>query len=402
MRSLWLLARHEYVRTVFQRRFLIATLAVPVGLAALIGFVILVAVMGENRLPVGYVDPSGALDVAQQANLTDPEDRIEIRAYPDEASGMAALQSEEIQALFVMPPGYPADLQSDLYYLEEPPAGDAWRDFDDFIRLNLAGALPEEVRGRVLEGPAVTVEDISSGRLFSERRIINVILPIAATFLFVFATMSAAGYMLQIVADEKENRMMEVMLTSVSAGQMITGKAAGLVAATLTQFAIYVLGIVVAILVGAYYLEPLRAAEVSWSYLGLMALFFLPAYALISGLMVAIGSSVTELQQGQQIAGILNLFFLLPVMLLPLFFNDPGGPAAVFFTLFPTTSFLTISLRWGLGTIPGWQLALSWAILSASAGLALWAARRIFRAGMLHYGQPLKMRSVLQALRSSA
>ena len=71
----------------------------------------------------------------------------------------------------------------------------------------------------------------------------------------------------------------------------------------------------------------------------------------------------------------------------------------VFFTLFPTTSFLTISLRWGLGTVPLWQVGLGWAFLLAAAGFMAWAAARVFRAGMLHYGQPLSVKAAMAALR---
>jgi ABC-2 type transport system permease protein len=91
--------------------------------------------------------------------------------------------------------------------------------------------------------------------------------------------------------------------------------------------------------------------------------------------------------------------FILPVMLISVLFSNPGHPVMVLFTLFPTTSFLTISLRWGLGTVPFWQLGLSWLILMGSTAFAIWAAARVFRAGMLRYGQLLTMKSVLTALR---
>ena len=193
--------------------------------------------------------------------------------------------------------------------------------------------------------------------------------------------------------------MMEVMLTSVSPGQMIGGKSVGLLAASLTQLAIYAVAIVAGLVIAAPYVEQLQNIEIPWGYLGVMALFFFPSYALISALMVAIGSSVSELQQGQQVAGLLNLLFILPVMLTSVLFSNPNHPVMLIFTLFPTTSFLTISLRWGLGTVPFWQIGLSWFILLGSAAFAIWAATRVFRAGMLRYGQPLTMKSVLAALR---
>jgi ABC-2 type transport system permease protein len=71
----------------------------------------------------------------------------------------------------------------------------------------------------------------------------------------------------------------------------------------------------------------------------------------------------------------------------------------VAFTLFPTTAFLTVAMRWAFTDVPAWQLALSWTLLVGSALLAVWAAGRIFRAGMLRYGQSLDLASLARILR---
>jgi ABC-2 type transport system permease protein len=377
------------------------TIAIPLGMAALIALGILVEGMGADNRPIGYVDYSGTLDPGLLASLPDDNSHTQIRSFADEEPALAALEGEEIQALFVLPAEYPQTLHSDLYYLEDPPGGDAWGDFDDFVRINLLASLTEEMQELLLEGPDITVYDLASNREFSEASIINVVMPFVVTFFFIFATMSGAGYMLGVVAGEKENRTIEVMVTSVTPVQLIGGKAAGLLAASLTQLAIYVVAAVVGLIVAAQYVPEIQQLEVPWLYLGIMALFFLPTYALISAVMIAVGAAVTDLQQGQQFAGLLNLFFMLPLFLLVLLFKDPGGPLMVFFTLFPTTSFMTISLRWGLGTVPLWQIGVAWVLLVATTVFMIWAAARVFRAGMLRYGQPLNFKSAVAAIRGS-
>ena len=401
MRNFWLVAKHEYLSTVVRRGFLIMTIAIPVGMVALIAMVILVESMGADDRPIGYVDYSGTLDPALYDSLPDADERTPILSFPDEELALAALEGEQIQAFFVIPSGYPQTLDTELYYLEDPPGGDAWGDFDDFVRISLLSEMPAETQELLLEGPDITVYDLASNREFSERSIVNVVLPFVATFFFIFATMSGAGYMLGVVAGEKENRTIEVMVTSVTPVQLIGGKAAGLLAASLTQLAIYVVVAVVGMIVAAQYVPEIQQLEVPWLYLAIMGLFFLPTYALISAVMIAIGSAVTELQQGQQLAGLLNLVFLLPLFLLPLLFQDPGGPLMVFFTIFPTTSFMTIALRWGLGTVPLWQVGIGWVLLLATTTFFVWAAARVFRVGMLRYGQPLNLKSVWTAVRGS-
>jgi ABC-2 type transport system permease protein len=399
MRNYWLVAKHEYRRMVFRRSFIVITLAIPLGMIALIALVIFIETSGESKLPLGYVDQTGILDESLLPALADSEDRITLQSFPNDDAAMAALDREEIQAFFVFPPEYPNPVRTELYYLQDPPSNDAWRDLDDFVRLNLLAVYPDQVGERLFAGPEITVFDTSSGREFSEASIINVVLPFVATFFFFIATMSASGYMLQVVADEKENRTMEIMLTSVTPNQLIIGKAFGLLAAALTQLAIYVVAVVIGLRVAAPYVVELQQVPVPWTYLGLMALFFFPSYALISAIMVGIGGAVSELQQGQQVAGMLNLLFMMPLFLLILIFENPGGPFVVFMSLFPTSAFMTISLRWGLGTVPVWQLGASWVILVGTTAFAMWVAARVFRMGMLRYGQPLNLRGALAAIR---
>jgi ABC-2 type transport system permease protein len=398
MRNLWKIARHEYRRTAVRRGFLLMTIAVPLGMIALIALVVVVEGMGADDRPLGYVDQSGTVDVALYDSLPEGEDRIEILSFADEVAALAALEGEQIQAYFVLPANYPQTLQTDLYYLDEPPSGEVWRDFDDLVRINLLGGMPSEMQQRLLHGPDVTVRDVVSNRSFGQSSIANMILPFVATFIFFFATMFAAGYMLSVVAAEKENRTIEIMVTSVTAGQLIVGKTLGLLAAALTQLGVYLVCLIIGLVVATPHVPELQQLVVPWDYVGVIVLFFLATYTLVAAVMIAIGGAVTELQQGQQLAGILNLFFLVPILLLPILLENPGHPLIVFLTLFPTSSFLTVSLRWGLGTVPVWQLGLSWVILVATAGGMVWAAARIFRAGMLRYGQPLTFKSAMAAV----
>ena len=398
MRNFWLVAKQEYKRMVFRRAFILVTLAIPLGMAVVIALAIVVALANENISPIGYIDESGLLDIARYDSLKEKEERLDLILYTDLDVGLMAVESGDIQALYVVPAGYPTSQPIDIYYDQEFPGGDVWNDFRDFLRVNLLASYPEAVANRLYDGPNSQVIDTTSNRTFSQNAVINVILPFVASFLFFVATMSASGYMLQVVADEKENRTMEIMLTSVSPGQLIAGKMVGLLLAALTQLGIYVAAGIIGILIARPYVAQFQAITVPWGYLGIMVAFFLPAYTLLAATMVAIGSAVTELQQGQQVAGILNLLFILPIMLLALIFENPSAPLLIFMTFFPTTSFLTISLRWGVATVPYWHIAISWLILVGSALFMIWAASRIFRLGMLRYGQTIRFRAALTAL----
>jgi ABC-2 type transport system permease protein len=398
MLNFWLIARHEFRKMIGTRTFLATTIGVPLLIVVMIGIGVLANVLGRDDRPVGIVDQAGILAPgvvpANQAEL------LTLITYADETAARAALSEQQIQAYYLLPADYPYNPQIEQYYWEDAPGNNARQTVSAYIRANLLNNAPVEAQLRLSEGTEVTTRSADGRREVRSDDFMSIVLPFVAAFLFVFAVIGSAGYLLQVVADEKENRTMEIMITSVTPLELIGGKALGLMAVTLSQITLWVITIVVSLIVGARYIEALQGVTVPWSLLLVVAIFFLPAYALVTGLMTAIGGAVTQVQQGQQIAGILNLLFLLPLFLIVLFLNDPNSPLLVALTLFPTTSFMTVTMRWGLTIIPAWQLVLGWLILVGTAALSVWAASRIFRAGMLHYGQPLNLQAMLSALRA--
>jgi ABC-2 type transport system permease protein len=402
MHNLWLITRHEYRQMVFRRGFIFGTLVVPLGFFLFILVIVWFYETQASQLPVGIVDQSALIQAAlldkfNQQAAGDQE--IQIRVFPDETSARSALGRAEIQAFFVLPPDYPQTLYSTLFYLSDPPEEPAWQRLNELIRLSLVARLPDAQRERLLVKPRIEVVDFDSKRVFSPDNALGIIFPIIAGILFFLAAMISSNYMLKVVVDEKENRTMEILLTSASADQLIGGKSLGLLAVCFTQLGIYLAAGIIGLLVALHYIEFDVPLTVPWGFLGIMLLFFLPTYILNAAIMVAIGGAFDELQQAQQIAAYVNLVFLFPVFMLVVFFENPSSPVILFLTFFPPTAFLTISIRWGLSAIPAWQIAVSWMLLVLTAGWAVWIAVRVFRIGMLQYGQPLNRKAILSGIR---
>ncbi len=399
MRELWLVAKREYITRIRQRSFLLGILAVPLLIMVATGIVVLANPGDGDDRPIGYVDRSGVLAAGVLPEPAEGEKPLVVRAYADPAAAQAALEAGEIRAYYVLPPEYLESRQVDLYYLDQPPDQSTQNRFGRFIRANLLADQSFAQRPWALEGPELITRSVDGTRDWSTSNIINIIAPFAAAFFFFFAAMGSSGYMLEAVTDEKENRTIEIMVTSMTPGQLIGGKALGLMAVALSQMAVWITATVIAMLVVASQMPSLRNLQVPWELLAVFGLYFFPSFALISGMMIAIGSAVSDHHQGQQISGILNMLFILPVLLSAIVFINPDSPALVGLTLFPTTSMLTIMLRWGMTIIPFWQLAVGWLLLVVTAGLSIWAAARIFRLGILRYGQALSLRETLAGLR---
>lgn len=400
LREVWLVARHEYLTMVRRRAFMLGTLVVPLLIGIVMAISVLFAIGKRDDRPLGYVDRAGVLSAAVQPSFENSR-AVELRRFDDAAAAEAALRAGQIQAYYLLPEDYLQAGQLRLYYWEDAPASPVRDQFDAFLRANLAAGLPAGVQRRAIEGPSIAVRSADGKREVSSENWTAIALPFATSFFFGIAVMTSSGYLLQAVTTEKENRTMELMITSLTPEQLVGGKALGLMSVSLSQIGIWALAIVIGLLVGAQYVPALRQARVPWTMLGIIVLYFLPSYALVAGLMIAIGSAVTEVQQGQQIAGLINLLFFAPFFFLVLIIANPGHPVLVALSLFPTTAFLTITMRWSLAVVPLWQMILSWVLLVASAAGSLWASARVLRAGMLRYGQRLDLRGILHALRAA-
>jgi len=88
-----------------------------------------------------------------------------------------------------------------------------------------------------------------------------------------------------------------------------------------------------------------------------------------------------------------------PFFFIVILFSNPDSPIMVLLSLFPTTSMMTLAMRWGVTQVPAWQVIVSFILLIASAIASIWVAAKVFRLGMLRYGQPLSLAGLVNALR---
>ena len=402
MRNFWLLARTEYWKMVKRRGFLIGTAGIPLLLMLIMGVSIMVAVGNNTDLPIGYIDQSGILVEGLNPAETTEESFTSFAAFSDEATAQTALEAGNIQAYFVVPADYLSNNRMDLYYWDEDPSESIYGDISDFIRVNLVAAQPANIQERLVDGPRLVVRTADGSREFNSELVFSFLIPFVAAFFFLFVVMGSSGYLLQVVTDEKESRTVEIMMTTVTPTQLIGGKTFGLMLMSLTQILIWLGTAVLVVIVAAAFITDLPTLSVPWPLIFIVIVFFIPAYALVAGMMATIGSSFGEPQHAQQVAGIINLLFLLPFFFMALFFTAPNSPVIIALTFFPTTSFLTVMMRWGMSTMPVWQVVVSWLILVVTAVFFFWFAAKVFRQGMLNYGKSLSLKETWAAMRTNS
>jgi ABC-2 type transport system permease protein len=398
MRKFWKVAQHEYARHVLRRRFLFGLFSVPLMVVVMIGVVFLLTFSQENSEPVGYVDHSSLL--SPSVSLPPPgalQKRVEIIPFPDEAQARQALDSGKIQAYFVLEADYLKTGNARLVSSREPSQG-AQDQFRAFVRASLLTSQPPEVASRLSQGDTLLVRSADGSRQLKQGDWFNLLLPVFSGLAFMMAIFTTSGYLMQAVVEEKENRTIEVLVTSVSPLQLMAGKIIGLIGVGLTQFLGWINFGVLGILVGKHYFSWMQSASISPSLLLWPFVILIPSFVMVAAMMVAIGSTVTEAREGQQISGLFTLPIVIPYWFAALIMKNPDGLVSRVLSFFPLTAPVTLTLRMAFAELPRWQLGLALLELTLAAGLAVWLAGRAFHLGMLQYGKRLTLRQIIRGL----
>jgi ABC-2 type transport system permease protein len=387
-------AWHEYKRHVFSKRFLFGLLSVPLVVLVMVGLIFLIFSIENKTKPIGYVDHSGLLADPLLAPLPEkPEKPVLMLPFTGEEEARVALDAGEIQAYYVIPQDYLSTGKVTLVYLSKVKAF-ARNQFDNFLVVNMLRGVDPQVANRLLDGAKVTISTPDGSRSASGQQWFNVIVPMIAGVIFMIIMFSTSGYLMQAVVEEKENRTMEVIITSVSSNQFMAGKIIGDISIGMTQVLLWGAFIVVTVLVGRNYLEFLRGVQISLQTLLLLVVVMFPSFVAVAALMAMVGATVVDSREGQQVTGLIAMPVWIPYMLMAFMISNPNSPLSVALSLLPMTAPLTMLIRQGLTVLPAWQIALSSFIQVLSAVGAIWLAGRAFRLGMLRYGQRLRLREV--------
>ncbi len=398
MSKLWLIAKDEFRRNVYKKSFILALLSVPLMLAFNVGIGLIVENLEKNPTPIGYVDHSGLLDHPIQAYDENSSAAIPIIAYDSEDVAREALLTKEIQALYVLSADYRTTSNVALYYVEEP-AGNATSQWYDFLQANLLANYPPKIAKRLIEGTRMTIR--SPGGIIEMPAggpTLSSMLPLITSVAFVFLLLFSSGYLMSGVITEKENRTIEVIVTSVSTNDLVVGKVLGIVAISLTQLITWILIAVLTIAIGGNLLGLtwLQDLSINWTAIAKVIVIALPSYVFAAGLMFTVGSTLTEAPEGQAVGSLFFMLHILPVYMIVTLVENPLGIQTALLGTLPFTALLTTGLRSIFTDIPLWQITLSVAVQTLCAAGALWLAGRAFRLGMLRYGQRLRIRELFR------
>jgi ABC-2 type transport system permease protein len=393
------IALHEFKGMFRRRMFLITTIGFPV--IAMVALLVIGFIQSQKDEPkdeqVGYVDVTGLFT---ESLIQGP---VEFVPYDGVDAGMEALLAENIKRLYIISPDY---LETGAVQRISVSQGidldsDGDRVLRSFLFDNLLSSdLPPEMTER-LKNPLVLANvqvdsegaprDIDPGR---------VVFFLGMGMLLVMSLVMTGGFLLQSLGEEKENRIMEVLLSSVTPGQLMVGKILGLGAAGLVQILVWLVSGITLLTVINTGLD--ISFEVPGTELALVGvLFFVLGYLFFATLMAGMGAIASTAREGSQLSIVFVLPLFVPVYVWFYIMSNPTAPIVQFLTVFPFTAPVVVMERLAVGAIGPWQVILSLGVLALSVIAAMYVMIRVFRTYLLSYGKRPGLRDVLRTLARS-
>jgi ABC-2 type transport system permease protein len=207
------------------------------------------------------------------------------------------------------------------------------------------------------------------------------------TMLYTTVAMWGAAIMNGVI-EEKSNRVVEVIVSSIPTSDLFAGKLLGVGGAGLTQFLVWALTMAG---VGAYGAAAAGGAtplpELSPLLLVSFVVYFLLGYFLYGALYAAVGSAVNTQQEAQSLAFPVMMPLILGFVFFPVVLGSPDSPLSVTLSLVPFFTPMLMFLRITAVTPPAWQIALSLVLTLATIIVVTWGASRVYRVGILMYGK---------------
>lgn len=402
MRNTLLVLRHELVKTLTRPSFLILSVGIPVlafGIMSLVSAVnpepareVIDVILGEEDFVVeGYVDPSGLIKRL-------PEDvQPYLQSYPTEDKARQALSEGEISAYYLIPANYLERGEIVQVTPDFNPVG-AVTQSEVLERVMIVNLVGDEDLAELVQEPMQITKTALSPQPVSEDDELDYVIPFAIMFLFFSVIVGSASLLLSSVAREKENRMMETLLTSVTSLELLRGKIIGLGISGLIQTLIWSGTGQLLLTISGRRMNAVGNWQLPPSFFLWGIVFFVLGYVVNASLMAGLGALVPDLRESTYVVSIITAPMYITMLLMTAMIRELHHPLPVALSLFPITSPVAMMTRLAADHVPLWQPILACGLLIAMVPLIVRGASRAFNAQTLLSGQPFRLKMYFQVL----
>jgi len=409
MNKTWSVLKYEFYKTVSRKSFILTLILVPL-VPALVLWVLnslsesqsqalsQVFVGSQQTLPFGVVDQSGLIkftpDWVSEGGIT---------LVPDEATARKQISEEKLQGYYLISPDYLETGQVTIYTEEINPLSSVQgtETFERLVQFNLLGG-NMDLYLKYTQSPSYEMVEINpqTADTRDTNNPLTFFVPYGVTLLFYILIMTSSSLLLTAISKEKENRVMELLLSSLKPTELYTGKLIGLGLAGLLQMAVWLgVGLLLCAIAGAFfrflliYKYPPRFTFRDFVlYLG---------FTFYGSLMSGWGAMSPNLREGNQSTFVLMLPLLFTLISINTLISEPHGSLSTILSLLPPTAPVAMMTRLAIGGVPLWQLGLSIGLLIISDLYLIQAVARFLNLNIYlqeaHFQLILSLRCSLDA-----
>lgn len=415
--ALKIIVAREYLERVKRKSFIISTILMPLFMVAMMAAPTLIMLLsGLEECKIGVIDDSGKIAQTLQGC-----DEISFTPLLNQTFEQAK-ESDEFDAFLVIGRDVVANPNTSItFYTQGSPSiqteqfvATQIENTIENIRINNSGV--ENLR-EIMKNVKVDVE-MQTYRLDQEEEtatssMLSYALGFLATFVLYMFIMLYGNMVMNSIIEEKNNRVLELVVTSVNPSWLMMGKIIGVGLVALTQMLVWA----AIILVCSGWLMPALTSMASGGDASMMAaigqlsdvgfmgqymlfliLFLIGGYFFYASIYAAIGSAVDNLQDASQLQTVAVLPIILAFVISMTVVNDPNSSLAMWTSFIPFTSPMVMMARMPFG-IDTWQTILSIVILYVGFIGMVWVAAKIYRVGIFMYGKKPTYKDLMRWVR---
>ena len=435
MSKIWIIIQREFMTRVKKKSFILLTILMPFIFAALIVVPLMLAtIQGDEQKTVMVVDKTGRYvgslkSTANYAFVPTADNKDEFYTEDSEVEAVVQITADLAKNPKAVTIYSPREVKAELLSYVETCLGEQVRR-EKLSAYNIP-ELETIIADIQTDFHVATVKRNAEGDETSSNTYIAMTAGFIFTFLIYMFVMSYGGMVMQSVMEEKTNRIVELMVSSVKPFQLMMGKIIGVALVGFVQLAIWgvMLSIILMVCGSVFGLSTApavpavagadaqmaavaqqagggEAAEIMSALMGLpyaelgimFVLYFVGGYLLYASFFAAVGASINAQEDSSQ--------FIMPVVLIMVFglyaamysVENTNGPLAFWASIFPLTSPIVMMVRIPFG-VPWWEEVLSLGLLFATSMAFVWISARIYRVGILMYGKKPSLREMLKWVR---